>query len=108
MKRVAEMVLGLIGSLFAFGSSFFALLFGAVDEAVKGSASEISTQGGTSFVFSAIALIASILVNWMPKFMGILMIISGVVILVATGLFGVVPAILLVIGGLMGIFRKKK
>lgn len=105
MKRVAEMILGIIGSVFAFGSAFFAMAFGAVDEAVNGS-SEISSMGATAFVFSAIGLIASILVNWKPKLMGVIMVISAIVILVSTGLFGVLPAILIGIGGLMGLFRK--
>lgn len=105
MKRVAEMILGLIGSIFAFGSAFFGMAFGAVDEAVNGS-SEISSMGTTAFVFAAIALIASIVVNWLPKTMGAILVVSGIVVLVATGLFGVLPAILIVIGGLMGLFRK--
>ncbi|PET65154.1 hypothetical protein CN514_12350 [Bacillus sp. AFS001701] len=107
MKRTAEMVLGILGSIFAFGSSFFALFFGTVDEAFNGK-SEITSMGGTAFFFSVIALIFAIVINWKPRFSGIVLVISGIVILVSTGLFGVLPAILIVISGLMGIFRKVK
>lgn len=107
MKRIAEMVLGILGSIFAFGSSFFALAFGTVDEAFNGK-SEITSMGSTAFLFSVIALIFAIVVNWRPRFSGVVLVISGIVILFSTGLFGVLPAILIVMSGLMGIFRKRK
>jgi|SRR4051812_3076402 hypothetical protein len=107
MKRVAEMILGIIGSLFAFGSGFFGMAFGAVDKAVNGSSS-VGGLGVSAFIFAIIALIASIIVNWKPRFMGIVLVICGIGVLVSVSLFGVIPALFLVIAGLMGIFRKTK
>lgn len=42
LSRTTEFVLGLIGGIFGFGGTFFALAFGAVDKAVSDSAPQRS------------------------------------------------------------------
>ena len=107
MSRTTEMVLGLLGGIFGIGAAFFALFIGSIDEAVSGS-QEISGLGGSAFFFSALAIIGAILVKFKAKLAGWIMLISGIAILVSISLFGVLPALLLVPAGLMGIIRKEK
>ncbi|WP_280770321.1 hypothetical protein [Salipaludibacillus daqingensis] len=69
---------------------------------------EISGLGASAFLFSALAVIGGIVVKFKAKLGGWLMLISGVAILISISLFGVVPALLLIPAGLMGIIRKAK
>ncbi|ARI75626.1 hypothetical protein [Halobacillus mangrovi] len=107
MSRTTEMVLGILGGLIGFGGAFFALFVGSLDEALNGS-SELSGLGSSAFLFSATAIIGAIIVKFKAKLGGWIMLISGVAILVSISLFGVVPALLLIPAGLMGIIRKPK
>ncbi|WP_079478839.1 hypothetical protein [Halobacillus salinus] len=106
MSRTTEMVLGILGGLFGFGAASFALFIGAVDESLNG-ATEISALGKTAFFFSIIAIAGGILVQFKPKLAGWLMLVSGVGLVIAISLFGVLPALFLIAAGLMGIVRKE-
>jgi len=107
VKRTTEFVLGLIGGIFGFGGALFAILFGAVDQAVSGS-SEVSGMGWGAFLFSILAIIGAVVVKFKAKAGGVLMLVSGIGGLICISLFYALPALLLVIGGLMGILRKDK
>lgn len=106
MKRTTEMVLGIIGGLLGFGGAFFALFVGAIDEAVNGS-QEISALGGFAFFFSILAIIGAVVVKFRHKVGAWLMLISGVGVLISISLFGIVPALFLILAGVLG-FRKEK
>lgn len=101
MNRTTEFVLGLLGSIFGFGGSFFVLFVGVWSE-------EISKLGGMAVLFSILAIIGAIVVKFKAKLGGWLLLVSGIGILFSISLFGVLPAILLVPAGLMGIIRKPK
>jgi hypothetical protein len=107
MKRTTEFVLGLIGGIFGFGGAMFALFFGAVDEAVNGS-SDVTGLGWGAILFSILAIVGAVVVKFKAKFGGALMLVSGIGGLICISLFYALPALLLVIGGLMGILRKDK
>ncbi|MEW9500670.1 DUF4064 domain-containing protein [Jeotgalibacillus marinus] len=107
MSRTTEMILGILGGLIGFGGAFMALFMGAVDEAVSGS-TELNGLGTSAFLFSALAIVGSIVVKFKAKLGGWLMLISGVAILISISLFGVVPALFLIPAGLMGVIRKPK
>lgn len=107
MKRTTEFVLGLIGGIIGFGGAFFAIFFGAVDEAVSGS-SEVSGLGWAAFLFSILAIVGAVVVKFKAKVGGAMMLISGIGGLVSISLFYALPALLLLIGGLMGLFRKDR
>lgn len=107
MSRNTEMVLGIIGGLLGFGGAFFALFIGSLDEAFNGT-SQLSGLGTSAFLFSALAIIAAIIVKFKARLGGWLMLISGIAILISISLFGVVPALFLIPAGLMGITRKPK
>ncbi|WP_091271741.1 hypothetical protein [Alteribacillus persepolensis] len=108
MNRVTEMVLGIIGGLIGFGAAFFALFMGTIDAAVNEAASGLTALGISAFVFSGLAVIGAIAVKWKPVFCGWVMAVSGLILLISLGLFGVVPALFLIPAGLMGIIRKEK
>ncbi|SIS60117.1 hypothetical protein [Salimicrobium flavidum] len=107
MNRTTELALGIIGGLIGFGGAFFALFIGSVDAAFN-ETSEIGGLGVSAFLFSSLALIGAILVKFKAKLGGWIMLISGIAILISISLFGVIPALLLVPAGLMGILRKEK
>lgn len=107
MNRTTEFVLGLIGGIFGFGGAVFAVMFGAVDEAVSGS-SEISNLGWAAMLFSVLAIVGAILVKSKPKLGGILMLVSGIGGFISIFVFYILSAVLLVIAGLMGVLRKEK
>nr|NNM89853.1 DUF4064 domain-containing protein [Bacilli bacterium] len=107
MNRTTEFVLGLIGGIFSFGGAFFAMFFGAFDKAATGTGGSISSLGIAAFVFAILAILGSILVKFKAKIGGVLMLISGVGILISISLFGVLPALLLIPAGLMGLLRKE-
>lgn len=102
MNRTTEMVLGILGGVIGFGGAIFALMFGAVDEAISGGSSEVSGAGWAAFLFSILAIIAGVVVKFKPKLGGWLMIVSGVGGLISISLFYVLPALLLILAGLMG------
>ncbi|PLR81330.1 hypothetical protein CVD25_15630 [Bacillus canaveralius] len=101
MKRTTEFVLGLLGGIFGFGGSFFALFVGVWSE-------EISNLGSMAFLFSILAIVGSIVVKFKAKIGGWMLLVSGIGILISISLFGVLPALLLVPAGLMGLLRKDK
>jgi hypothetical protein len=101
LKRTTEFVLGLLGGIFGFGGAFFALFVGVWNE-------EISNLGSIAFIFSIIAIIGSIVVKFKAKLGGWMLLISGFGILFSISFFGVLPALLIVPAGLMGIIRKPK
>jgi len=108
MKRTTEFVLGLLGGIFGFGAAFFALFFGVVDEAVSGSSSEVTGLGWAALLFSVLAIVGSIVVKFKAKVGGILMLLAAIGGFISVSLFYVLPGLLLLIAGLMGIFRKEK
>ncbi|ATH92534.1 membrane protein [Bacillus glycinifermentans] len=107
MKRTTEFVLGLIGGIFGFFGAIFALFIGGVDAAFNGS-SEIIGLGWGAIFFSILGIVASIVVKSKPKVGGVLLIISGVGGVISISMFYILPAVLLIIPGIMGLVRKDK
>ncbi len=107
LNRTTEFVLGLIGGIFGFGGAFFAMFFGAVDKATTGSGGSISGLGIAALIFAVIAISGAIVVKFKPKLGGWLLLISGIGIVISISLFGILPALLLIPAGLMGLLRKE-
>lgn len=108
MSRTTEFVLGLIGGIIGFGGAFFAIFFGAVDEAVSGGSSEVSGLGWAAFLFSILALIGAVVVKFKAKVGGTLMLVSAIGGLISISLFYALPALMLIMAGLMGVLRSDK
>lgn len=105
MKRTPEFVLGLIGSiwamLIAIGTTFISG-FAPVTNSLAGTAM-ITNIVGT--IGAIVALIFACLVNSKTKASGITMTICGVIVFL-TNFLQIIPAILLVIAGIMCLARK--
>lgn len=109
MKRTSEFVLGLIGGIFGFVGSFTALLIGSVDAAFSATeTSSITGLGWLAMLFSTIAIVGCVMVKSKPKLGGAFMLVAAVGGTISISMFYVIPAILLVVAGLMGLIRKEK
>lgn len=109
MKRTTEFVLGLLGGIFGFFGAILALFIGGVDAAISSSGnSEIIGLGWAAIFLSILGIVGAVLVKGKPKAGGIMMLISSIGGLISISLFYLLPFVLLLIAGLMGIFRKEK
>ena len=106
-KRTTEFVLGLLGGIFGFFASIFALAVGGLGKAFNASgASTISYLGWFALLFSVLAIVGSVVVQHKPKLGGAFMLISAIGGIISISFFYALSFILLLIGGLMGIFKK--
>lgn len=107
--RTTEFVLGLIGGIIGFGAALLALMIGGIDAAFSDSGtSEVTGLGWAAFIFSALAIVGSVVVRSKAKLGGILLLISAVGGLISISMFYAISAILIGIAGLMGVFKKDK
>ncbi|MFH1376050.1 MAG: hypothetical protein ABIH25_00270 [Candidatus Woesearchaeota archaeon] len=98
-KRTTEFVLGLLGGIFGFGTAFFGFFFSLIATEIGGSIPWI-------FAGSIVAIVGSVFVKSKAKIGGIIMLLGGITILISSGLFGILPFVLLFIAGLMGLIKK--
>jgi len=109
MKRTTEFVLGLIGGIFGVFSGFFGMIIGGVDAAFSASGqSDIIGLGVGAIILSILGIIGSVVVKFKPKLGGMFMTIAAIGGIICISMFYILPGILLIIGGLMGLFRKNK
>lgn len=108
MSRTTEFVLGLIGGIFGFIGAFMALFFGEIDAAFnEAGSSSLSGLGWSAVIFSILAIVGAVLVKSRPKLGGILMLVSAIGGFISIFMFYMLSAVLLLIGGLMGVLKKK-
>lgn len=101
-------ILGLIGGILGFFSGIFTISFGSLGEVFSlGGAGELTGLGIAAIIFSIIAIIFSTISIHKPKLSGWVMIISGIAILICISLFGLLPALLVILGGIMALVKKK-
>lgn len=109
MKRTTEFVLGLIGGIFGIICAFFALMIGGIGAAFEADgANSIIGLGWAAVALSILGIVGSVMVKSKAKAGGIMMLIAAVGGIICISAFYILPGILLLIGGLMGIFRKEK
>lgn len=105
MNRTVEFILGLFGGILGL---FMALSFIIIGGLFSGFAMLVIVVGLAGVVFSVLGIVGSIVVKSKPKKGGILMLISAVGGSICFILLYVLPGLLLLIAGLMGIIRKEK
>ncbi|MCU9612373.1 DUF4064 domain-containing protein [Caldibacillus lycopersici] len=109
MSRTTEFVLGLLGGIIGVFAAFFALLIGGVDAAFSSDgSSDITGLGWFAIIFSIVGIVGASMVKGKTRLAGILMIISAIGGLISISMFYLVSAILLLIAGLMAVFKKNK
>lgn len=109
MKRTTEFVLGLIGGILGIICAFIALMIGGLGAAMEADgANNIIGLGWGAVALSILGIVGSVMVKGKAKAGGIMMTIAGIGGFICISIFFLLPGVLLLIGGLMGIFRKDK
>jgi len=109
MKRTTEFVLGLIGGIFGILGAILALMVGGLGAAFEAEgANSIIGLGWAAVGLSILGIVGSVVVKSKAKAGGIMMTIAAIGGFISIFVFYILPGILLLIGGLMGIFRKDK
>lgn len=109
MKRTTEFVLGLLGGIFGIISALMALFIGGIDATFNSSGtSDIIGLGWAAVFLSVLGIVGSVVVKGKAKLGGWFMVIAAVGGIICISMFYILPGILLLIGGLMGVFRKSK
>ncbi|MBG9714221.1 DUF4064 domain-containing protein [Bacillus sp. CCB-MMP212] len=109
MRRTTEFVLGLIGGIFGVLGAVLALMIGGMGAAFEAEgADSIIGLGWAAVGLSILGIVGSVVVKNKAKAGGIMMTIAAIGGFICIFVFYILPGILLLIGGLMGIFRKDK
>lgn len=109
MKRTAEFVLGLIGGFFGILCAFIALFIGGLGSALEADgANTVIGLGWGAVGLSVLGIVGSVMVRSKAKVGGIMMTVAAIGGFICISLIYLLPGVLLLIGGLMGIFRKDK
>ncbi|PER52391.1 hypothetical protein COL26_04625 [Bacillus thuringiensis] len=109
MKRTAEFVLGLIGGIFGIICAFVALLIGGIGAAFEADgANTVIGLGWGAVALSILGIVGSVMVRSKAKVGGIMMTVAAIGGFICISIIYLLPGVLLLIGGLMGIFRKDK
>jgi hypothetical protein len=108
-KHTTEFVLGLIGGILGIFGSLIALAVGGFGGAVGAEgATTVIGLGWLGILFSVIGIVGSALVKSKLRLGGALMTVSAIGGVVSIS-FAYIPSfILLIIAGLMGLFKKKR
>ncbi|MEG7923083.1 DUF4064 domain-containing protein [Bacillus cereus] len=109
MKRTAEFVLGLIGGIFGIICAFVALLIGGMGAAFEADgANTVIGLGWGAVALSILGIVGSVMVRSKAKVGGIMMTVAAIGGFICISIIYLLPGVLLLISGLMGIFRKDK
>ncbi|MEK5251557.1 DUF4064 domain-containing protein [Bacillus sp. FSL R9-9530] len=109
MKRIAEFALGLIGGIFGIICAFIALLIGGMGAAFEAEgADSIIGLGWVAVALSILGIVGCVVVKKNAKIGGIMMTVAAIGGFICISIVYLLPGVLLLIGGLMGIFRKGK
>jgi hypothetical protein len=91
--RTIELALGIAGGIFGLLGGAFALIF-------------IPELGISAILASVVGIVGAVYVTRNHTWGGIILVISSIWLLISISLFGVVGFILLLLAGLIAIFRK--
>lgn len=100
----ASLALGIIGGIFGILGGLFVVGFGTTFD----SGGTTASQGWIALAASVVAIFASTQTKENSKRWGWVLIVSGIVGLIAISFFYVLPAILLIIGGISALKASKK
>ncbi len=92
-SRMIEIALGITGGIFGLIGGVIGLIF-------------VPELGVSAIMASILGIVAAIFVTKNAKWGGIILVISSIWLLISISLFGVLGFILLLIAGLVTIFRK--
>jgi len=108
MKRTTEFVLGLIGGIFGIISGFIAMMIGGIGGAVGANgASTVGHLGMAAILLSVLGIVGAVMMNSKAKIGAWFMVIASVGGFISVSMFYILPGILLIIAGLMGLLRRQ-
>ncbi|WP_088809468.1 MULTISPECIES: DUF4064 domain-containing protein [Listeria] len=113
-NRKPEVILGLIGSIIGLGVGIWIINYGEEITAyiqtftyLSGRLGDSVTQlGWITLIASAIALIGTLFIGKAPRSWGVIIFLIGLALFFVIGTSWVVSGILLMLTGLMGMFRR--
>lgn len=106
-NRVAEMILGILGSVFGILGGLFAIMLGGIgSEFGDADSASIGGLGAVVILTCIITLILSCIINKQRIVMGILLIIGGILNMIFIGFFGILSGILILVAGILALVRK--
>lgn len=106
MGRTAELVLGIIGGVFGFFASIFAMVFGGMIS-IFGAGNLITWLGFFAMIFSIVGLVGGCITKNNRKTGGWMMVGSAIAGTISIGGFFILPGLLFLIGGIMALARKE-
>ena len=92
-SRTIELVLGIIGGIFGLIGGVIGLIF-------------VPELGFSAILASIVGIVGAIYVTKNPKWGGIILIMSSIWLLISISYFGALGFILILLAGLVAIFRK--
>jgi len=106
-NRGAEMVIGLMGGVFALMAGWFGYAMRTVSPVLKHvNAKTLEVASIVTIILSVVGIAGALLVVRRPKLGGLLMLIAGIGVIVSMRVYDSMGGILLIVTGLMGLFRK--
>ncbi|MEV2696227.1 DUF4064 domain-containing protein [Paenibacillus larvae] len=99
--------MGLTGGIFGIISGIIAFFIGGVGSALGASgAQSVGTLGFVAILFSILGIIGAAMSKAKPKLAGIFMVVAGIGGFISVSMLYILSAVLLIIGGCMGLFKK--
>lgn len=106
-NRVAEMILGIMGSIFGMLGGLFAIMVGSIGNEFEASDSgQVFGLGIAVILTCIITLILSCIINKKRVLMGVLLVIGGLLNFIFIGFFGILSGILILVAGILALIRK--
>lgn len=105
-SRVAEMILGILGSIFGILGGLFALFIGGIGAELDAGTGGVGGLGAAVIITCIITLILSCIINKKRVLVGTLLVIGGILNFVFISFFGILSGILILVAGILALVRK--
>ena len=106
-NRVAEMILGILGSIFGIIGGLFAIMVDGIGKEFGATDSGSITGLGIAVIITCIiTLVLSCIINKKRVLIGILLIIGGILNIIFISFFGILSGILILVAGILALIRK--
>lgn len=105
-NRVAEMILGIMGSIFGILGGLFAITLQGIGSQLDAGGPDVGKLGVAVIITCIITLILSCIINKKRVLIGILLIIGGILNFIFISFFGILSGILILVAGILTLVRK--
>lgn len=106
-NRVAEMILGILGSIFGILGGLFAIMLDGIGAEFGATESGSITGLGIAVILTCIiTLVLSCIINKKIVLIGVLLLVGGILNIVFISFFGILSGILILVAGILALIRK--